>query len=117
MSDPLNEEFGFTLDVAACLRAQVALRVRDRHPGVRQPFNRARVEVTLEEAEALVRLVDAAKDCAGWHMAQGTKHVTDVKLWEAVTGRDRRADGGTSSTLQARPEGADCSGQGGGGNT
>jgi len=44
----------------------------------------------------LLDVWEAAQECADWHMAQGTRHVTDVNLWEAVTGRERRAEGGGS---------------------
>lgn len=76
------------------LRQAVGLRERARTPGIRDAFDRSVVAIPLEEGQALVRLVEAAQECADWHMAQGAKHVTDVKLWEAVTGLEHRADSG-----------------------
>jgi hypothetical protein len=73
------------------LRQAVALRVQPRNPGTRDAFDRNRVTIPLDEAQALVRLIDAAQECADWHMGRATKHITDVALWEAVTGRERRA--------------------------
>jgi hypothetical protein len=76
------------------LRSAVQLRERPRQPGVTLPFVPDRVTLSLGEAKALLALVDAARECADWHMSYpGNLHVTDVKLWEAVTGKERRADG------------------------
>jgi hypothetical protein len=39
----------------------------------------------------LLSVWEAAVEAAEWHQKQGQHHVTDVSLWEAVTGRERRS--------------------------
>lgn len=83
------------------LRAAVSLRERPRTPGVVLPFDPASVTLSFEEAKALLTLVDAAASCADFHMEHPAHlHVTDVTLWEAVTGRERRAHSSRQGGVQ-----------------
>jgi hypothetical protein len=84
------------------VREAVAIRERPQAP---HPMVSQHITLSLDEARAVLRLVDAAKECADWHMNQGQKHITDVRLWEAVTGRERRAQSLASEIPAALPEG------------
>lgn len=80
-------------EVFLALTEQVAIRERPLIQGYPpHPMIDPHITVTLDEAKEILELVRAAQECADWHMAQASKHVTDVTLWEAVTGRDHRAD-------------------------
>lgn len=67
-----------------------AVELREQRPDDRQLSKR--IPTTVEEVRALLDIYDAAREAAEWHGSQGTKHITDVRLWEAVTGRQRRAE-------------------------
>jgi hypothetical protein len=77
------------------LRRDVALRARSRTPGVRFPFDSGVVSITLEDAQHLLRIVEAAVEAANYRMFTTSghpksHHIVDRNLWETIYGRDWR---------------------------